>query len=96
MIEKLPNEEFLLDPKPGTAAARARDFGIDMGRLVENLRLSPEERINRLNWMRKMTREVGYESRLDRRTKDLRTLLELEAIYEYKQSLKADNPLREN
>jgi hypothetical protein len=42
-------EELLLNPKPGTAAAAARDFGIDLTLTVENLRLTPEERIRRLD-----------------------------------------------
>jgi hypothetical protein len=42
-------EELLLNPKPGTAAAAARDFGIDLTLTVENLRLTPEERVRRLD-----------------------------------------------
>jgi hypothetical protein len=42
-------EELLLNPKPGTAAAAARDFGIDLRLTVECLRLTPEERIRRLD-----------------------------------------------
>ena len=38
-------EEKLLNPKPGSAIAAARDFGIDLTLLVENLRRSPAERI---------------------------------------------------
>ena len=58
MIDRLPNEELLLDPKPGTAAARAREFGIDLTLTVENLRRTPEERIIRLDRARNMIREV--------------------------------------
>jgi hypothetical protein len=39
--------EFLLNPKPGTAAAAAREFGIDLTLTVQNLRLSFEDRIRR-------------------------------------------------
>ena len=42
-------EMLLIDPKPGTAAAAARDFGIDLSLTVSNLRLTPEERIKRLD-----------------------------------------------
>ena len=42
-------ERLLIEPKPGTAAARARDFGIDLSLTVSNLRLTPEERIKRLD-----------------------------------------------
>lgn len=40
-------EEKLLNPRPGSKIAAARDFGIDLTQLVENLRLSPAERIKR-------------------------------------------------
>jgi hypothetical protein len=42
-------EMSLIDPKPGTAAAAARDFGIDLSLTVSNLRLTPGERIKRLD-----------------------------------------------
>lgn len=38
-------EEKLLNPKPGSRIAEARDFGIDLTQIVENLRRSPSERI---------------------------------------------------
>jgi len=41
-------EEQLLNPQPGTAAARARDFGIDLTLLIRRLKLTPEERANEL------------------------------------------------
>ena len=40
-------EEKLLDPKPGSRIAAARDYGIDLTQIVENLRLTPAERIKR-------------------------------------------------
>jgi hypothetical protein len=39
--------EKLLDPKPGSKIAEARDFGIDLTMLAENLRYTPAERIKR-------------------------------------------------
>lgn len=42
---KRSREEKLLDPKPGSRIAAARDFGIDLSLLVENLRLTPAERL---------------------------------------------------
>jgi hypothetical protein len=42
-------EMTLIDPKPGTKAAAARDFGIDLSLTVSNLRLTPEERIKQLD-----------------------------------------------
>ena len=40
-------EEKLLDPKPGSWIAAARDYGVDLSLLVENLKLSPVERLRR-------------------------------------------------
>jgi hypothetical protein len=48
-VEYTEHEMLLIDPKPGTAAARARDFGIDLSLTVSNLRLTPEERIRQLD-----------------------------------------------
>ena len=41
-------EAHLLNPPPGSAAARARDFGIDLTLLIGQLRLTPEERLDDL------------------------------------------------
>jgi len=65
-MKTLPNEELLLDPKPGTAAAAARDFGIDLTLTVQNLRLTPEERIIRLDKAREMMKQVREAGRLAR------------------------------
>ena len=40
-------EEKLLDPKPGSKIAAARDYGIDLSLVLENLKLTPSERIRR-------------------------------------------------
>ncbi len=40
-------EEKLLNPRPGSKIAEARDYGIDLTQIVENLRLTPAERIKR-------------------------------------------------
>lgn len=45
---KSPAEERLRNPPPDSAIARARDFGIDLTLLIERLRLTPEERVLRL------------------------------------------------
>ena len=42
-------EDYFLNPPPGSAAARAADFGIDLTLTLENLRLTPEERIRKLD-----------------------------------------------
>jgi len=41
-------EDYFLNPPPGSAAARAAEFGIDLTLTLENLRLTPEERIRKL------------------------------------------------
>jgi len=42
-------EDYFLNPLPGSAAARAAEFGIDLTLTLENLRLTPEERIRKLD-----------------------------------------------
>lgn len=42
---KRTREEKLLNPKPGGGVAAASEYGIDLTQIVENLRLTPAERI---------------------------------------------------
>lgn len=42
-------EDYFRNPTPGSAAARAAEFGIDLTLTLENLRLTPEERIRKLD-----------------------------------------------
>jgi hypothetical protein len=42
-------EDHFLNPPPGSAAARAAEFGIDLTLTLENLRLTPEERVRKLD-----------------------------------------------
>jgi len=51
-------EEWLRNPPPGSKAAAARDFGIDLTLTIENLRLTPEERIRQLDALREAAREI--------------------------------------
>jgi hypothetical protein len=46
---RVENEDHFLNPPPGSAAARAVEFGIDLTLTLENLRLTPEERIRQLD-----------------------------------------------
>jgi hypothetical protein len=41
-------EEWLRNPPPGSRAAAAREFGIDLTLLIEQLRLTPAERARKL------------------------------------------------
>ena len=45
-MKRSPREK-LLQPTPGGKIAEARDFGIDLTMLAENLRYTPAERIKR-------------------------------------------------
>ena len=60
-------EQWLIDPKPGTAAAAARDFGIDLSLTVSNLRLAPEDRVKQLDEyvsaMQRLRRSLRWVSR---------------------------------
>jgi len=64
-------EMELIDPKPGTKAAAARDFGIDLSLTVSNLRLTPEERIRQLDrhvdGIRDLRRSLRWLSRASER-----------------------------
>jgi hypothetical protein len=70
-VEYTEQEMRLIDPKPGTKAAAARDFGIDLSLTVSNLRLTPEERITRLgDWvegLRELRRGLRVVSRASER-----------------------------
>lgn len=46
---RVENEDYFLNPPPGSAAERAVEFGIDLTLTLENLRLTPEERIRKLD-----------------------------------------------
>lgn len=41
-------EEYLRNPPPGSKAFEAKEYGIDMEELIENLKLTPEERLRKL------------------------------------------------
>ncbi len=36
----------MLDPKPGSKVAAAKEYGVDLTLLLRNLKLTPEERLN--------------------------------------------------
>ena len=84
------DEDYFLNPPTGSPAERAVEFGIDLTLTLENLRLTPEERIrkldNRLAAIAKSEEPEHY-----RYPKDLLMLLELEAIQEYNQRARSKN-----
>jgi len=57
------DEDYFLNPPPGSAAERAVQLGIDLTLTLENLRLTPAERIGKLDehlagiaWLRQNAR----------------------------------------
>jgi len=72
-VEYSERERWLIEPKPGTAAARARDFGVDLSLTVSNLRLTPEERIKQLDahldGIRELKRSLRWISPASEQTK---------------------------
>ncbi|MDQ3801320.1 MAG: hypothetical protein M3384_18005 [Acidobacteriota bacterium] len=56
-------EEKLLNPKPGSKIAAAKEFGIDLTLLVRQLSLTPEERLKELE------QEMDAFEELDRQAK---------------------------
>jgi hypothetical protein len=51
-------EEKLLHPRPGSFAAAARDFGIDLTLTASQLRLTPQQRIDNLQSSMKFLAEL--------------------------------------
>lgn len=46
---KAEDEDYFLNPPPGSAAERAVQAGVDLKLTLENLRRTPEERIRHLD-----------------------------------------------
>lgn len=65
-------ESYFLNPPAGSAASRAAEFGIDLTLTLEHLRLTPEERIRKLESFIQGVAELKDSVRI--------TLTELEAI----------------
>ncbi|MEK6279646.1 MAG: hypothetical protein AABN95_04765 [Acidobacteriota bacterium] len=89
---KVEDEDYFLNPPPGSAAARAVEFGIDLTLTLENLRLTPEERILKLD--NRLAAGAKEEAEHYRHPKDLLMLLELEAIQEYQQRVRSKQDKR--
>lgn len=51
-------EEKLLNPKPGSKIAAAKDFGIDLTLTASQLRLTPQQRIDNLQASMKFLAEL--------------------------------------
>lgn len=62
-------EEKLLNPRPGSKIAAAKEFGIDLTLVVGSLRLTPEKRLEKLQQAMESFEEIrleALESRLKR------------------------------
>lgn len=61
--------EFWRNPPPGSAAAHARDFGIDLTLTLDRLRLTPEQRLLDLQSFSRQVEELreAARRRLERR-----------------------------
>lgn len=59
-------EEKLLNPRPGSKVEAAKEFGIDLTLLLEQLRLTPQERINQLQQEMIAMEEFERQARLSR------------------------------
>ena len=88
-------EDYFLNPPPGSAAARAVEFGIDLTLTLENLRLTPEERIRKLDSRLAAIAESKAVEHYPH-PKDLLILLELEAIHEYQQQVRSKENKRDS
>src|SRR2546428_775148 len=81
-VEYTEQERWLIEPKPGTAAAAARDFGIDLSLTVGNLRLTPEETLRR-----------GLKFQFDTGVGDLDLRGEVRGVGTYKECLENAMPI---
>jgi hypothetical protein len=62
-------EEWLLNPPPGSKAAAAKEFGIDLTLLLRNLRLTPQERADNLQKMMKFNYDLEQQGKIYRERK---------------------------
>jgi hypothetical protein len=86
-------EDYFLNPPPGSAAERAVEFGPDLTLILENLRLTPEERIRKLDNRLAGIAKLEATSPSIGHPKDLLMLVELEAIQEWQ--IRVRNKMRE-
>jgi hypothetical protein len=52
-------EGKLLNPRPGSKAAAAKEAGVDLTMLLRNLRLTPQERIEKLERIAWLQHEIS-------------------------------------
>lgn len=66
MNEKI--EDLLLNPRPGSKVAAAKQFGIDLTLTLRQLRLTPEERLNELQQEMEALEELSRQAHSPRNT----------------------------
>lgn len=62
-------EEKLLNPKPGSKIAAAKEFGIDLTLLIRRLKMTPEERIQELDDFVETIEQVRQQNPVLQKTK---------------------------
>ena len=67
-------EDRLRSPRPGSKIEAAQQYGVDLTLLIENLRLTPAERVKRM--------QVAVMAGAACQPDDLASLLELESLLE--------------
>ncbi|SPE33481.1 hypothetical protein SBA3_200033 [Candidatus Sulfopaludibacter sp. SbA3] len=60
-------EEKLRNPRPGSRIAAAQEYGVDLTLLIESLRLSPAERVRRMQDVIEVAQEVQGAARRRKR-----------------------------
>lgn len=55
-------EDLLLNPRPGSKVAAAKQFGIDLTLTLRQLRLTPEERLDELQQEMEALEELSAEA----------------------------------
>jgi hypothetical protein len=57
-------EEWLLNPPPGSKAAAAKEFGVDLTLLIGTLRMTPTERLKALQVSMESLEEFSKQAQL--------------------------------
>ncbi len=56
-------EEWLLNPPPGSKVAAAKEFGVNLEALIENLKLTPTERLEKLQRKMRIQHELSLKNK---------------------------------
>jgi hypothetical protein len=62
-------EERLLNPRPGSKVAAAKEFGIDLTLLLKNLRLTPQQRVDQMQRVMRFHHEIREQGKLQLKNK---------------------------